>query len=397
MWDAIVVGGRCAGAASARLLADGGRRVLLVERARFPADTMSTLFIHPPGVALLAEWGVLDAVVASGCPRLESMSYHALDVTLRAQMPSADGAATAVGAAFAPRRHILDRVLADAAVDAGAEFADGCSLAEVLWDGGRVAGVRLRTAAGTEVTERTRLLVGADGMRSRVAKLVDAPISVADRRMTCVYYAGWTGLPGGFAFRERPGRWIATIPTHDGVTLVAAYFPQEEFAALRTDPLAGYLDAVRSTAPDVFAAMNVGKPAVRIQGTGDQRNFFRKAHGPGWVLIGDAGHHRDTITAQGITNAFTQAQSLADELWPDPADHRRVDESLARFEARRDTLLTDSYRATLEVARLEVTPSRLESLRAIGRHPELTERYFAVVAGIIPMDEFLTPELADLL
>lgn len=393
MWDAVVVGGRCAGAASAMLLARQGRRVLLVERATFPADTMSTLYIHQPGIALLAEWGVLDAVVASGCPRLQTVSYHIGDVSLSSAMPVAG----TVDATFAPRRHILDKILADAAVDAGATFADGCSLCSLLWEDGRVAGVRLRTAEGREVAEHTRIVVGADGMRSRVAELVDAPEIVRDPRMTCVYFTGWTEMTCGFGFREPSGTWIATIPTHDGATIVATYFPQDRFTEIRTDPLTAHLDVVRSAAPDLFDKMNGRTPAIRLQGTGDQRNFFRKAFGPGWVLVGDAGHHRDTITAQGITNAFAQAQFLADEVPPDLADRHETDAALQRFQTRRDSALADSYRSTLELARLEVTESRLESLRAFSRHPALTERYFAVVAGIIAMDDFLTPELIDLL
>lgn len=393
MWDAVVVGGRCAGAASAMLLARQGRRVLLVERARFPADTMSTLYIHQPGIALLAEWRVLDAVAASGCPRLGTVSYQVGDVSMSSAMPVAG----TVDATFAPRRHILDRILVDAAVDAGATFADGCSLYGLRWADGRVVGVRLRTAEGRRVTEHTRLVVGADGMRSRVADLVGAPEIVRDPRMTCVYFTGWTGVTCGFGFRERTGIWIATIPTHEGITFVATYFPQDRFTQIRTDPLTVHLDGVHSVAPDLFDTMHGRTPTIRLQGTGDQRNFFRQAFGSGWVLVGDAGHHRDTITAQGITNAFTQAQLLANELPPDLADRHRTDVALQRFQARRDAELADSYRSTLELARLEVTESRLESLRGISRHPALTERYFAVVAGIIAMDDFLTPELLDLL
>jgi 2-polyprenyl-6-methoxyphenol hydroxylase-like FAD-dependent oxidoreductase len=393
VWDAVVVGARCAGASAAMLLAKRGRRVLLVDRATFPSDTMSTLYVHQPGVALLDRWGVLDSVVASGCPPLATLKSVVQDVELRGPVARYG----TVTANYAPRRYILDQLLIDAAVAAGAEFADATSLSEVLWEDGRAAGVRLRTKDGTETAERTGLVIGADGKRSRVAELVGAPYVVEDPSVSCVYYTGWTGMLCGFETRVRNGSGMAVVPTNDGVTFVITYFPQESFRAIKINPTKAHLGCVRALAPDLFEQVSAGEQAVRLQGTGDQRNFFRKANGPGWALIGDAGLHLDSITAQGITHAFIQASLLSECLGDDLGDRERVDDALARFASQTRNLLADEYKRTLEAASLHIPDSRLEMLREISRDPVLTERYFALLAGIISIDDFLTPELAGIL
>jgi len=393
MWDVVIVGARCAGASTALLLARRGLRVLLVDRATFPSDTMSTLYIHQPGVALLDRWGVLDSVAASGCPPLDTLRSVVQDVELYGPIPPYAG----VTANYAPRRYILDQLLIDAAVAAGAEFTEGMSLSEVLWAGGRAAGVRLRTKDGHDVTEQTGLVIGADGMRSRLAELVGAPYVVEHPSLTCVYYTGWTGLCCGFETRVRTGSGLAVVPTNDGVTYTITYFPQDSFRAVKVNPRKAHLGCVRSLAPDLFEQISVGEQVVRLQGTGDQRNFIRQAHGPGWVLIGDAGLHLDSITAQGITHAFVQADLLSQCLGDDLGDRAQVDAATASFARQTRDLLTEEYKRTLEAAALHIPESRLGALREISRVPELTQRYYALIAGLITLDDFLTPELTGML
>ncbi|MFD8705757.1 NAD(P)/FAD-dependent oxidoreductase [Kitasatospora sp. NPDC059648] len=385
-WDAVVVGARVAGAATALLLARRGHRVLLIDRAAFPSDTMSTLYIHQPGVAKLSEWGLLPALLDSGCPVLDTISYDVGGVRLAGPAPVMPGAP----AAFAPRRLVLDRLLVEAAVKAGVEFVDRASLQELVHSEGRVTGVRFRTAGGVR-TEHARLVVGADGMRSRVAQLVEAPVESGDPRASCVYYTGWAGISTGFGFHESPGNWIVRIPTHDDVTLVSTYFPQDRFAEIKQDPFRHHLAAVRGTAPELYEQLAEAEQVEQIVGTGDQQNYFRRGHGPGWVLVGDAGHHLDTISARGITNALLQASYLAEELTGGPDDPA----ALARFTRRRDEELAEPYQSTLELARLTVTPARLRMLREIGESPELTGRYFAVVAGMLGIDELFEDDEDD--
>ena len=194
---------------------------------------------------------------------------------------------------------------------------------------------------------------------------------------------------------------MAALRTHDELALIAAYLPQAEFGRARRDPWAAYLANIGQTAPALRERLAGATPADRLYGTGDQQNFFRRAWGPGWVLAGDAGHQKDSINAQGIADAFLQADLLAGALTGDPAgdpatvlgDCARLDTALARFAAERDSRLDLSYQTTLVMAALRPDPDRLELLRVIADSPELTERYFGVVAGIYLPQQLFTPEL----
>lgn len=392
MYDAIVVGARCAGAPTALLLARAGYRVLLLDRSAYGSDTLSTHLLHQPGVAALARWGVLDNVRASGCPPLARTIYEVADIRI-------DGYAGGVAgqrAKFAPRRRVLDALLVDAAVAAGVEFRERCRVTDLLWDeAGRVVGVEGRHA-DRAFTERARLVIGADGMRSTIATLVAAPSSVQDPLMTCAYYTYWSDVPAdAVELYERPGGWVAALPTNDDVTLVLAYSPQSHFRQIRADPGRAYDEQIRLTAPALYERLRGGKPVERLHGSGDQQNFFRQATGPGWVLVGDAGHHKDSITARGISDAFEQVESLVGEigsvLGGDPA---ALDAALARFSEHRDATMTPGYQATLGVARLAPpNEQRLALLRIVRSDPELTATYLDMVAGIVSVDALYTPKL----
>ncbi|MBL1120220.1 FAD-dependent monooxygenase [Streptomyces sp. 110] len=396
MYDVIVVGARCAGSPAAMLLARAGYRVLMVDRARFPKDTLSTLYIHQPGVALLHRWGVLPRIVETGCPPIDKARFSLADITLEGCSWPADG----LRAAYGPRRHLLDTLLMEAAVSAGVEFRENCSVHDLVFDpddGDRVVGVRLGSGARGGIVERSRLVIGADGMRSTVADRLRAPMEIEDPTVSCAYYSYWSDLPQRFRLYERAGGWVGTVPTNDGATLVAGYLPQERFDAARSDALGALLDNVARTAPDLREEMAAGRRLERMYGTGDQRNFFRRAAGPGWALIGDAGHHKDSITARGITDAFIQAQLLADHIGDGLRNPSRLDTALECFAAARSEVLLPDYRSTLKTARLAPRPHELEMLRAVATSPELTDRYFSTLSGVCPIDEFVTPELLDLM
>jgi 2-polyprenyl-6-methoxyphenol hydroxylase-like FAD-dependent oxidoreductase len=391
MYDVVVVGARCAGAPTAMLLARAGYRVLLLEKDRYPRDTLSTNLIHPRGVVRLARWALVDAVEASGCPPIVDGVSAAAGTCVRGWGPAAHG----IRAAYAPRRHVLDTILAEAAASAGADFHDGCTVEELLVEDGRVAGVRYRTPNRAAVHARARLVVGADGMRSTVARLAGATAYGAQPRLTCVYYTYWdrgTGPGGGPAAMElyqRTGCAVSAITTHGGQTMVAAYRPQSEFRRVRLDLWANYLQAISSTAPELHDRLaGGGRATERLRGTGAQHNVFRRASGPGWVLVGDAGHHEDSIAAHGITNAFSQAELLADCVDGDLGDTGRLDAALRRFAAERDALLMPAYRVTLMLARLQVPQDAVEFLRTIAASEELTTLYFGLIGGVVPRELF---------
>ncbi|MFD1535524.1 FAD-dependent oxidoreductase [Nonomuraea guangzhouensis] len=393
MYDVIVVGARCAGSPAAMLLARAGYRVLLVDKARFPRDTLSTHYLHQPGVAALGRWGVLDDVVATGCPPIDRIVYQVEDIRLEGCSWGVDGYRTA----YAPRRHRLDPVLAAAAVEAGVEFRDGCQVDDLIFEGDRVCGVSLRTATG-RFEERARLVVGADGMRSTVAALAGAPILTEDARRSCVYFSYWEDLPATFEVYARSRRLVGTVPTNDGRTLVGAYFPQSEFESIRGDAMTAYLENVRVTAPELHERLRSARRAERLYGTGDQRNFFRQAAGPGWVLVGDAGYHKDSIGNSGITDAFLQVQSLVDHIGPGLRDENALTAALRGFAADRDERFTGMYQGTLRAAELRAAPpERLAMLRAIAGRQDLVDQYFATLSGACEVDDFYTDELLDAL
>ncbi|RDI64984.1 NAD(P)/FAD-dependent oxidoreductase [Nocardia pseudobrasiliensis] len=392
MYDVIVVGARVAGAPAAMLFARLGYRVLLLERSRFPKDTLSTLYLHQPAVALLDQWQVLAEIKATGCSPIKGTRYTTGGLTLEGcSWPAAGHRIT-----YAPRRYLLDSILADAAVAAGVEFRDNCAVRGVVFDDERVVGVRVNGGASGEIVERATLVVGADGMRSTVAAAVGAPMVREDSTASCAYYSYWAELPSGFELYDEPGHWVGLVPTNDDLTLVASYFPQEQFGSIRNDAMRSFLTSIEQTSPELRERLAGGRNAERLFGTGDQRNYFRQAAGPGWALIGDAGHHKDSITARGITDAFRQAQLLVERVGTELHDPVRLTRALDRFAVERTEVLLPEYRNTLETAKLAPPEHRLTMLRAIATEPDMVDRFFSTWSGVCPIDEFVTPELLDL-
>ncbi|WP_369193174.1 NAD(P)/FAD-dependent oxidoreductase [Streptomyces djakartensis] len=392
MYDVIVIGARCAGSPTAMLFARQGYRVLLLEKARFPQDTLSSHYLHMQGVALLDRWGLLDRVRDSGAQPITHQIYQGPDVRIEGFSLPIDGLRTT----YAPRRYVLDPILAEGAVAAGVDFRQGCAVKDLVWEGDRVVGVRCTTPGGTETTERARLVVGADGMRSLVARKAGAENVVEHPRMTTTYYSYWSGVPADFELYERPGRWIGVLPTNDDLTLLMAYFPQADYHQVRRNAEPAYLDAFRTTAPQLYERMRSGRREEQLYGTGHQENYFRKAYGPGWVLVGDAVNHKDSITARGITEAFVQAQSLTtlvgDRLHEDAA----LATALRRYENELSNEALNHYQGALNVAELK-PEGRTEMLRKLVGHQDHIDRYFSTLSGAISIDDFYNDELLTLL
>lgn len=376
-YDVVVVGGRCAGAPTARLLAQAGYRVLLLDRARFPSDTTSTHNLRWPGLARLSSWGLLTKLLATGCPPAERLVYRVGDVELAGPIPIVNG----IRAAYAPRRLVLDRLLVEAAVAAGADFRDRCTVVGLERPAGGPTTVQYRAPDGGAAFARARLVVGADGTRSRVARLVGAATEAEEPRLTCAYYSYWADLPADFEVYEQPGRLVAAVRTHDERTLLAAYFRQSEFAAVRADPMGAYWAAIRSTAPGLAERVAGARRVERLRGSGSQWNVIRRAAGPDWALVGDAACAKDSINGTGISDAFEQADLLAEcvvEALPDP---RALAAALRGYAARHRTLVDVAYRSALVSAQLEVSEERLAQARWIRADPASTELFVAIAVG----------------
>jgi 2-polyprenyl-6-methoxyphenol hydroxylase-like FAD-dependent oxidoreductase len=383
MYDAIIVGARAAGSPTAMLLARKGYRVLLVDRASFPSDTLSTHYIHQPGVAKLRSWGLLDRLVATGCPPVNRMTFDVGPFALDAAPPPSDG----VAEGYCPRRTVLDSLLLDAAAEAGAEVRTGFAIDELVFEDGAVAGIR---SGGRE--ERARVVIGADGRNSFVARAVQAPEYEARPGRTCLYYSYWAGVQtDGAALYPRDGRMLITGPTHDGLQIVVAFWPRDEFHAVRADVEKSFLDAV-ALAPPLAESLAGAERVERFYGTGEVPFWYRKPFGPGWALVGDAGYHKDPITAQGISDAFRDAELLATALDAGLAGNRPLDEALTEYERVRNEETRSLYELTYELASLAPPPPEQQALfGALRGNEEESGRFFGVIAGTVRPEEFFAP------
>jgi 2-polyprenyl-6-methoxyphenol hydroxylase-like FAD-dependent oxidoreductase len=389
MYDAIVVGARCAGSPTAMLLARRGYQVLLVDRATFPSDTMSTHFIHPPGIAQLKRWGLLERVAASNCPPFLNMSLDFGSFVLTGSPPPTDG----VAEHYCPRRTVLDEILVGAAVEAGAELREGFSVQEILMEGERVRGIRGRSIAGASVKKEARIVVGADGMRSLVARAVEAPEYNAKPTLACAYYTYWSGVPVKEAEIYPRDRWmIIAFPTNDDLVCTFMEWPREEFHSVRTDIEGNFLKKLDST-PGLAERIRSGKREANFVGTGVLPNFFRKPYGTGWALVGDAGYHKDPYMALGITDAFRDAELLADAIDGGFSGHRPLEEALAAYEQQRNAAAMPAYEFNSQLASLQPRPPEMQQLFAALRENQAeTDRFVGAVEGTVPIPEFFAPE-----
>ena len=369
-YDVIVVGARVAGAATALLLARDGFRVLVVDRARFPSDTLSTHLIMAPGVERLRRWGLLDPLLAAGTPATRRISFTGGPVTV-----SGD-----VDLLVSPRRTVLDAMLVDAARAAGVEVRERCTVTGLATTGDRVGGVHIGP-----VTERARLVVGADGKHSTVAAAVGAASYRRQQPATFASYGYWTGVhAGGGELYRLPDRMVATFPTNDGCSLVYLAGPLAHFPAYRAGIEAGFLSTV-DRCGDLGGRMRAGTRVERIRTTPDLPQEHRVPYGPGWLLVGDAGLVLDPITAQGITNALRDAESAAAAIAESLRHPDREHDAFARHHRTRDAAVRAMDAFTADSARFADGRALELVLAAIRDHPAEVERFLGLFTGTTPV------------
>jgi 2-polyprenyl-6-methoxyphenol hydroxylase-like FAD-dependent oxidoreductase len=390
-FDAIVVGARCAGSPVAMLLARKGYRVLLVDRSTFPSDTVSTHFVHAPGVAALERWGLRDTLARSGCPPIRTYSFDFGPFTIEGSPQGCDG----VDEAYCPRRTVLDTMLVDAAAAAGAEVRQGFAVDELLVENGTVVGIRGKpVGGGPSVAERATVVIGADGRNSVLAKALE-PTEYNERpAVTPSIYSYWSDVgSSGFevALGERCG--AAAFPTHDDLTLVIAGFPEDDFNAGRHDLEGMFLRAV-DRMPELAGRVRSGTRVERFHTAPALRGYFRKPYGPGWALVGDAGYHLHPITAQGITDAFLDAERLAEALDMAWSGRGSYDDAMASYQASRDEHVAAMYDMTFDLAQLEAPPppEMQQLLAAIAADQSTMDDFVSAQAGTLPIPQFFDPD-----
>jgi 2-polyprenyl-6-methoxyphenol hydroxylase-like FAD-dependent oxidoreductase len=387
-YDAIIVGARCAGSPTAMLLARKGYRVLVVDRARFPSDTVSTHVVQPLGVAALARWGLLDRLVASGCPPMHTYTFDFGPFTIA----GAPGTMEAP-VAYCPRRTVLDKLLVDGAVESGAEVREEFAVEEVLVEDGRVAGIKGHSKGGGTIVEQASVVIGADGRHSLVAQTAQPEQYNEKPPLLAAYYTYWSGLPmnGRFETYIRPNRGFAAAETHDGLTMVVAGWPHAEFEANKKDVEANYLQ-VLALAPAFAERLRGARREARFAGA-TLPNFFRKPFGPGWALVGDAGFNKDPITAQGISDAFRDAELCAAALDQSLGDARPFEEAMAEYQGTRDRKSLPMYEFTCQLATLQPPPPEMQQVfGAVHGNQAAMDGFARMNAGTISPAEFFAPE-----
>jgi 2-polyprenyl-6-methoxyphenol hydroxylase-like FAD-dependent oxidoreductase len=343
----------------------------------------------PTGAAALQRWGLFDRVLASGCPPLDRVLFDFGPFTLTGSPPSAGTTATFL----APRRSVLDQVLVEAAVEAGVELRERCSVVDVISQNERVTGVQCRTDSGATVAERARIVIGADGRNSGIARAVKADEYNARPTRSCWYYAYWSGIAAtSLELYSRPGRAFAVIPTNNDQVCIPVAWTAAEFHEYRADIERNYL-ATLDQAPELAERVRQGERVERFVGMADLPHFFRTPYGAGWALVGDAGYHRDPITAQGISDAFRDAEALADAIDDGFSGRTSIEAALQRYHQSRDEQVMAMYELTYDWASLAPAPPEMEAffVALIDNRPE-TDRFVGALAGTVPIPEFFSPE-----
>jgi len=341
-YDAIIVGARCAGAATGLLLAKSGAKVLVVDRQTYGSDTMSTHALMRGAVIQLTRWGLIPEIVAAATPPIRTTSFHYNTEEVRVTIKPEHG----VNSLYAPRRTVLDRVLVDAARKAGAEVCHGIALSNLHFgSGSRIADVSLKDASGSCMSARADIVIGADGRQSTVAKLVNARAYAEGFNASGIVFGYFANLAReGSHWHFAKNAASGVIPTNSGHCVFAAVGASQFSATFRGDVMRGFLQVLESSCPELRADVEHGTLIGRLRGFGGASGYLRQGQGAGWALVGDAGYFKDPLTAHGITDALRDAELLS------RAVAVGTTQALEAYQSERDALSLPLLRITDAVA-----------------------------------------------
>jgi flavin-dependent dehydrogenase len=383
-FDAVIVGARCAGAATALLLARAGARVLLIDKGIYGSDTTSTHALMRGAILQLTRWDVLPAIVAAGTPPVHAtaFSYDEQDVTVAIEPRFG------VSALYAPRRALLDRILVDAAADSGAEVRYGVRVEDVIADPrSRVRGI---TAVGGGTRDRIEadIVIGADGLHSTIAERVRAERMVEGQHSTGVLYSYWENLPlDGYYWRFRTNGSIGAIPTNHGAACIFASVSTQRFRSeIHGDASSAYRRLIREVSSEFDARLNEARQMEPVRGFAGHLGFIKRSTGEGWALVGDAGYFKDPLTAHGITDALRDAELLARAIL------KGTPAAFEDYETTRLDLSRRLFEITDDIASFAWTDGKVQELHRAFSHE--MSREVRALAALEPLAGLSAPASA---
>ncbi|MGC4768257.1 FAD-dependent oxidoreductase [Micromonospora sp. DT44] len=382
--DVVIVGARVAGSALAARLAAAGLSVAVFDRGDLPAPTLSTHILH--GTEDLRIEGVYDTVVAQGVPPLHDVWVRLDDVKLHFRHPDDPG--------LCPPRDVLDQVLLDRAVAAGAKTSTGTPVVGLLRGAdGAVRGVTVQRADGSVRDVSARLVVGADGRNSSVARWVGARQYLTARSERALLWRYFTGvrIPPALLWHRIGVHIVSILPTGPEDFVVIAQPPERLQGELAGRKVAGFLRHVESVSPEVGHLAAAGEPVGDLHRVVRYPSFFRQPFGPGWALVGDAGHAKDATLGHGINDALRNARALAAVLtahWEQPA---ALSSGLARWARDRDRAELPNHWYGQDIGRGgTVTAMEHAFLAGLRRNPRAVGRLDDVMGDRLDADRLLT-------
>ena len=365
-YDAIIVGGRVAGSITGTLLGKSGYKVLLLDRAHFPSDTLSTHFFRSPALKAFRRAGVFDRV-QQAAPHLSERFTDVEGHTWSDRVDEDDG----IDFLMCVRRITLDGILIERVQEvASVEFRQGARFTDLIHENGAVIGAKWTDQAG-EHEATARAIVGADGFYSQVAKLVGPEVEQFDPVQRAMYYTYFEGLPHrenpAAEFYFRGDHLVYVFPTDGDLTLIAISVPISEFDRYRKNPkheLMSMLESLPALAPRLKAA-EIEAP---IKGAGNIPCYQRVPYGDGWVLVGDSGQVFDPWSGQGIDHASQHAVMLAESLHEYFEGKKQWGEAMSEYHALRNSSSRKNFQNTRRFAR-DLRPMSQGALRNRGLKP----------------------------
>jgi flavin-dependent dehydrogenase len=395
-FDVIVVGGSVAGAPTATWLARKGHKVLVLEKDHFPRDTNSTHFIWPRGMSYLNRLGVAEQVRAV-TPHFRDLEVNIEGIRLHGRVPpeavrerfidlhgNADGV---VDWYAGPRRFFLDKLLLDTARAAGAQVCEDTAVQSLLFEDGRVVGVRATGPDGGAFEARAKVVVGADGRMSRFAGHVGAQKTAVREKSTFAFYGYYSGIDKPELCIHKRGRFgTAIFPTMQDRHLVLVYGPTAWWGEFSSDPEANFIKTYEFVAPDVAELVKKGKRVEDFKAMGRMVAFHRECYGKGWILVGDACSFKDQWTAMGITHGLCDAELASSYLDAVLKGEYAWDDAMLRYSQVRMADYEDYWTMVCDGAELApYTREQLAFFEAIHRDQQKVDTFMGQVGDTISL------------